>query len=140
MRTRLAQRIDAAPQAAYLAVMGLVYVLVGFTWVLIPSVGRIEGIDWIPALTPQMVGGAWIVAGTVAATTATTDSHRLYMAGFFGLQFVALTLASYFFIAWLLYLTPLVEGGAKHGLTSAVSYFGFFASASITARFPGKER
>ena len=124
--------IDADVVRAYLAGMGTVHALIGLTWILIPSRGRELGVEWIPAVTPPLIGVLWVVTGTIAAVTAAAGASRAV--AFSMLQGVPLLLAVWFGIAWLIALAPdtwsWLPVGAPGGITTTVSYLGLWLASA----------
>lgn len=126
--------IACQPIRAYLIAKGTVYVLIGLTWLLIPSQARELGIAWVPWLSSHLVAVMWIVGGAVAITSGVALRARRW--GFFALQFVAFFLALVFAVSAVADLLPdtLLAGGRVASMTTTVSYLGFWVSALIVAQ------
>lgn len=127
-------RIACQPIRAYLIAKGIVYVLIGLTWLLIPSQARELGIAWVPWLTSHLVAAMWIAGGAVAITSGIALRARRW--GFFALQFVAFFLALVFAVSAVADMLPdtLLAGGRSASITTTVSYLGFWVSALIVAQ------
>lgn len=119
----------------YMKVKGFFYILIGLSWIIFTSPGRIAGIAWIDILTPDLVGVFWLVPGLISSLIGFTSSERLHRLAWFLLVFIPTLMGAYFFISWAVYLLPgfSAPGYERAGITS-VSYWAYSASAYIMAR------
>lgn len=117
-------------------VYGAGYIVLGLTWLLLPTQSRLAGIGWVGWLTPGMVGAAWILAGTFALTVALQPKRlqRLTTAVWLTLTALPGVLALYFLVAWVGFLLPWVTGGAERVIASAASYIVIAAGAAGMSR------
>ena len=116
----LARRLrDTDPVALYLIIAGAHYVAIGASWVLIPSRARTAGVDWIPFLTPSVVGVIWVIAGAFMVGGALGAPTRVAL---IVAQTWPLALGSYFGVAYVLWLVTTGMGlpvvGSERGLSS----------------------
>lgn len=126
------------PVALYLVIAGAHYVAIGATWIFIPSRARLDGVDWIAFLTPDVVGVIWIIAGAfmVGGTLGAPTRIALIVA-----QTWPLALGAYFGVAYVLWLVTTEMGlpviGSERGLSSLLIDWliasGAFAVAELWA-------
>lgn len=119
----------------YLKIKGLFYILIGITWVVFQSPGRLAGIEWVEFLTGNMVGIIWIVSGVIPIVVSFIDRDKAHRLGFFLLIVTPMVLGSYFFISWIISYVPAMEqlGYNRAGIVT-VSYWAYSASAYLVSR------
>lgn len=106
----------------YLVGSGTLYVLMGLTWVFVPSRGRELGVAWVPAMTAPSIGILWIVSGVIAGTIGALGYTRTNM-GFQILQYVPALLIFTFSVSWLYGILPPHDGyGNAASINSIVSF------------------
>lgn len=103
---------------------GVGYIILGITWIALPTQSRVSGIGWTGWLTPGIVGTAFVIAGTIGASVAILPirSPRATQLAWLVLTAMPVVLSLYFLVAWIWYLIPTVASGSERGIASAVSY------------------
>lgn len=119
----------------YLKIKGLFYILIGITWVVFDSPGRLAGIEWVDFLTGNMVGLTWIVSGVIPIVVSFIDRDRAHRLGFFLLIVTPMVLGSYFLISWIIsYVPGMGHIGYDRAAITTVSYWAYSASAYLVSR------
>lgn len=100
-----------------LMIHGALYVILGWSWVVYPTPGRLAGIHWLPlAVTEHHVGWWWIIGGALAATGAALSRWRwMHTLAVMAAVGTPLGLALIFAAAWF-------TGQAPRGLITSISY------------------
>jgi len=136
---RLFKRISAwtraDPIGAYLVLVGIGYMAIGFSWALFPSHSRQAGIAWAPFITQSVVAVLWTLGGSMSLFTGlVAKAHRKW--GFVGLQGVSLFLTLMFIVSTVLGMIPFGPPGRAESIITAISYATFWASAWTVAQIP----
>lgn len=119
----------------YLKIKGLFYILIGITWVVFDSPGRLAGIEWVDFLTGNMVGLTWIVSGVIPIVVSFIDRDRTHRLGFFLLIVTPMVLGSYYLISWFIsYVPDTGQLGYERASIITVSYWAYSASAYLVSR------
>lgn len=110
------------PVELFLLVAGLGAFGLSGSWVLQASRGRELAVDWIPTVTPSVVGVGWAVVGTLCLAAVLGMPVRL--------AFVALTawlgvVGALFGVSWGIAMLPerIMSGGNSLGLSSLIIYW-----------------
>lgn len=100
-----------------LVIVGVLYAFIGWSWLILPTPGRLAGIEWLPVwVTEHTVGWWWIAGGLATALCAALSNNRvLGTLGVFVGLITPLAVAGAFFTAFTLGLAP-------RGLVTAASY------------------
>ncbi len=139
-RTRI---VSKTPMSQILAIAkasmltyGVGYIVLGITWIVLPTESRTSGIGWVGWLTPGAVGAAFVLVGAYAATVAVhrTRSLRITQISWLALTAMPGILSGYFLVAWIGYLIPVVESDAEKGIASTVSYLVIASGAAGMSR------
>lgn len=135
MLTRLSQFINEDFVRSYLIGIGILFTGIGFTWVIFPTRGREIGIDWVPAVTTQIVGIGWIITG-VATFMIGLIGRRRYDWGFSIAQFFPLVMAFIFAVSQMMSFIPddYYVNGSPTAITSVISYVLFWFPSFIFGR------
>lgn len=119
----------------YLKIKGLFYILIGITWIVFDSPGRLAGIEWVEFLTGNMVGLTWIVSGVIPIVVSFIDRDKAHRLGFFLLIVTPMVLGSYYFISWMIsYVPDTGQLGYDRAVIVSVSYWAYSASAYLVSR------
>ena len=119
----------------YLSFVGGFYAVIGITWIFTHSTVREAGLIWIDFLTPNVIGGLWIISGLFSLVASCLDSNKLNRLAFFLMILIPGVLGFYFLVSWFLYITPFVEiNGKSNTITSTVSYWTFSSASFAMAR------
>lgn len=123
----------------FLLGLGIGYIVMGGSWILIPSRGRELGVEWLVGVSPPLAGALWIVAGTLALATLAGASVRLALAA---LQAVPVFLAFVFLVSTILAWMPdwVIHSGNPTGWVTSVSYLLIAAGPLFAARQIGASR
>lgn len=125
----------ADPIGAYLVLVGVGYMAIGFSWALFPSHSRQAGIAWAPFITQSVVAVLWALGGSMSLFTGlVAKAHRKW--GFVGLQGVSLFLTLMFIVSTVLGMIPFGPPGRAESIITAISYATFWASAWTVAQIP----
>lgn len=103
---------------------GVGYIILGITWIALPTQSRISGIGWVGWLTPGIVGTCFVIVGTFAICISLLPKRSPKGTKISWLALTAMPgiLAAYFFVAWIGYLIPAFESDAERGIASTASY------------------
>lgn len=123
------------PVGAYLTLKGAMFVLIGVSWILLPSHSREAGVDWSPFMTTTVAGVVWIVGGLCAVLTGTVFRNRRAI-GFQGLQGASLLMTLLFLCSAVIGFLPesVMAGGRPESIIAAISYATFWLSAVIVSQ------
>lgn len=125
----------ADPIGAYLVLVGIGYMAIGFSWAMFPSHSRQAGIAWAPFITQSVIAMLWALGGSMSLFTGLiAKANRKW--GFVGLQGVALFLTLVFIVSALLGVLPFGPPGRPESIITAISYATFWASAWTVAQIP----
>ena len=117
----------------YLTVVGLLYIGIGLTWIILPAgTTRTAGVEWLYGIEPWMIGVAWIVAGCIAVLGRFHPG--LTNTGFQALIATPTLLASWFLVSWGLWIVSDGAIGAQRGIATTLSYTAFAVAAYTVAR------
>ena len=95
-------------------ILGLVYIWMGFTWIVTPTETRVRGIEWA-GLTAHFIGAWWILGGLIAITcTVLVRNARAFGFAVFASIITPLAVSGLF--AWSIFL------GNTRGYITAGSY------------------
>lgn len=117
----------------YLVTVGLLYIGIGLTWVILPAgTTRTAGVEWLQGIEPWMIGVAWIVTGSIAVLGR--FHSVLTSTGFQALIATPTLLGSWFLISQLFWVFSDGAIGAQRGIATTVSYATFAVAAYVVAR------
>lgn len=112
-----------------LLMWGLVFCLIGYSWIAAPTASRLAGISWVPIpLNEQVVGTAWLLAGIFALVGAFVRRS---------LPPLAIVPAFIPLLVALIFLGSYVDSWDVNRLVSVVSYAGMGLSIVIVGSTPG---
>lgn len=75
MPERVIKTLDGK-RGAFLLVGGLVYTLIGLSYIIVETHGRVVAFAWLPVLSPYMLGWVWLLLGvSVAVFALVSRSH-----------------------------------------------------------------
>lgn len=126
------------PISAYLSLSGLMFVLIGVSWLLFPSHSREAGVDWSPVMTTNIAGVVWIIGGLCGLVTGTVFKNWRAV-GFRGLQGASLLMTLLFLCSAIIGIIPedVIAGGRPESIITAISYGTFWVSAVVMSQVSG---
>lgn len=121
------------PSSALVKV-SIVWLLIGATWVLFPSVSRAHGIAWSPLLSMWVGAGLWWASGLAALAGAWRPRWRARLLP--AALFAPLFLAGSFAVSAVIALLPdeWVPGGRGSAIITSISYGALWLLAAEAVR------
>lgn len=118
---------------AYLGAKGVAYLGIGLTWLLVPSEGRVAGLQWLAFVSPMAVGWVWTLTGALAVAMAHfVEPKKCATPGWLALILPPTLFGMWFLVAWVQY--QIIGTGAARGIATTAPYWGMAVGAVLMAR------
>lgn len=134
LRDRIAGLVPADPVAGYLITSGALHAGIGATWIMVPSKARSLGVDWIPGVSPALVGVVWLLVGAYLVGGAMGAPTRIALVI---AQAWPVVVGAYYLVAWITWEAAEALGaapiGSPSGYVSVLLYWSIGAGAHFVA-------